>query len=273
MINYDKKNLKLFFKNVILPTFEKDAHFGLLNTFEKNLFEVKAIVDTLNRMHLDRQPVIIDFGCGLGINLMILSKYYGFKCIGIDRYEEFQDSHKREVGSTIQVIDRLEKFDVEIIPKNPVTFRFDFPIGDVSTSFDVIEHFNFPPIEYLNNMVSSLNDGGYVLVGTPNQAHIFNRIKLLFGFNVWEDFQYWLKHNPFYGHVRELTTNELKFVIQSINLKVVKVLNTSYPFNNRIKNKFPFVVATILNLLVNLLFFLNPKLNYYNLVISKKNND
>ena len=39
-------------------------------------------------------------------------------------------------------------------------------------------------------MLKSLKVGGNILVGTPNQAHIFNRIKLLMGKNVWEDFEY-----------------------------------------------------------------------------------
>lgn len=270
MVKYNKQNVESFFKNQILPSFAQEAHPGLIRTFDKNLFELEIIMKIIEQSNKKDKPVIVDFGCGLGINLMILSKYFGCECIGIDRYEEFDESHGREVGSTNQVIERLNHFQVQIIEANPVNFKTYECVADIVTSFDVIEHFNFPPTQYLNNMIESLKSGGYILVGTPNQAHIFNRIKLLFGKNVWEDFDYWITYSPFYGHVRELLTSELRVLFKKINLHDNKVYQSSYPLFSRLKTKMPIVLAKLIYGVCKIPFLIFPNFNYYNLIVSKK---
>ena len=73
-----------------------------------------------------------------------------------NRFDEFDEKHAREVGTTNQVIDRLKEYGVDIIKANPVSYQSDYRSADIVTSFDVIEHFNFPPTEYLSNMLKSL---------------------------------------------------------------------------------------------------------------------
>ena len=76
-----------FLENKILPTFNEAAHNGIRNMFNKNLFEINIIVNKCQ----NNSKIIYDFGCGTGINLMILSSVFGFKCFGIDRGEEFSE--------------------------------------------------------------------------------------------------------------------------------------------------------------------------------------
>ncbi|BFG70363.1 hypothetical protein KACHI17_12440 [Sediminibacterium sp. KACHI17] len=270
MLKFNKKEVELFFYNEILSSFSKEAQPGLIRTFDKNIYEIEIIIKILNNAGKTENPTIIDFGCGLGINLMILSKYFNCKCIGLDRYDEFDEIHAREVGTTNQVVSRLQQFGVEVIPSNPITYKFENEIADVVTSFDVIEHFNFPPNEYLANMINAVRTGGHIMVGTPNQAHIFNRIKLLFGRNVWEDFDYWMNYNPFYGHVRELLTWELKKVIESMGLKHYTIHQSSYPLYSRLKMKFPRPIANVFYNIGKVIFLLFPNLNYYNLIAARK---
>jgi SAM-dependent methyltransferase len=248
-----------------------EARPGLIRTFDKNIYEIEIILKTLNESKSKNRPVIIDYGCGLGINLMILSKLFNCSCIGIDRFDEFDEKHDRQVGNTNQVIERLKNYGVDIIIANPVSFESVNQSADIVTSFDVIEHFNFPPTEYLSSMLNSLKVGGSILVGTPNQAHIFNRIKLLFGKNVWEDFEYWMNYNPFYGHVRELLTSELKMVIVKMGLKDYKMYQSTYPLYSRLKSMLPKNISRLLYGCVRLIFVLFPNFNYYNLIVAKKN--
>ena len=272
MIVFSKSKVEKFFHSDILVTFPKEARSGLIRTFDKNLYELEIIVKTLNMSEGKDRPLIIDYGCGLGINLLILSKLFNCSCIGIDRFDEFDEKHAREVGNTSQVIERLNNYGVHIIKANPVSYQSDAHLrADIVTSFDVIEHFNFPPIDYLSNMLKSLKIGGSILVGTPNQAHIFNRIKLLFGKNVWEDFDYWMNFNPFYGHVRELLTSELKMVIEKMGLNDYNMYQSSYPLYSRLKAKLPRSISKMVYGLAQIVFFLFPNFNYYNLIAAKKN--
>jgi SAM-dependent methyltransferase len=271
MIIFSKSKVEDFFHSDILVTFPKEARPGLIRTFDKNIYEIEIVIKTLNKAEAKDKPVIIDYGCGLGINLLILSRLFNCSCIGIDRFDEFDEKHAREVGTTNQVIDRLKEYGVDIIKANPVSYQSDYRSADIVTSFDVIEHFNFPPTEYLSNMLKSLKVGGSILVGTPNQAHIFNRIKLLFGKNVWEDFDYWMNYNPFYGHVRELLKSELKMVIEKMGLNDYEMYQSSYPLYSRLKSKLPKSISKIIYGFSQIIFVLFPNLNYYNLIAAKKN--
>jgi len=272
--NFNKKNVTEFFINNVLKSFPEKSRSGLLHNFDKNLFEIETIIKLKNTHNIStNRPVIADFGCGLGINLIILSKYFNFNCIGIDRYDEFEPIRDREVGSKSDVISRLESYDIKVYNENPVTFKLKETNLDFVTSFDVIEHFNFSPSDYINNMISSLNVEGYILVGTPNQVHIYNRIKVFFGKNIWEDFDYWFNSNIFYGHVRELTTKELKSVLYSPILLFYKNYTSSYPILARLRNYLPLYLAKIIYTFIKIIFLLNPNLNYYNLSVSKKIND
>jgi SAM-dependent methyltransferase len=270
-INFNKKNVTEFFINDVLKSFPDKSRSGLLHNFDKNLFEIETIIKLINTNHIgSSKPIIADFGCGLGINLIILSKYFNLKCIGIDRYDEFEPIRDREVGSKNDVIYRLESYNIKVYNENPVTFKLIETNIDIVTSFDVIEHFNFSPLDYVNNMISSLRKDGYILIGTPNQVHIYNRIKVFFGKNIWEDFNYWVNSNTFFGHVRELTTQELKKVLDLPNLLFYKNHTSSYPILARLKKYLPLFLAKFLFTLIKIIFLLNPNFNYYNLSIAKK---
>ncbi len=273
-IKFNKKNVTEFFINDVLKSFPAKSRTGLLHNFDKNLFEIETIIKLINSKEINTNtPIIADFGCGLGINLIILSKFFNFKCIGIDRYDEFEPIREREVGSKNDVISRLESYDIKVYNENPVTFKLVETNINIVTSFDVIEHFNFSPFDYINNMISSLRVDGYILIGTPNQVHIYNRIKVFFGKNTWEDFSYWINSNTFYGHVRELTTKELKKVLDSPYLSFYKNYASSYPILARLRNYLPSYLANILYSIIKIILLINPNLNYYNLSISKKIND
>jgi 2-polyprenyl-3-methyl-5-hydroxy-6-metoxy-1,4-benzoquinol methylase len=260
-INHLDDEIYNYFKEEILPTFSISAQNGLNNMFYKNLFEIKHIINQCN-LDVSNNFKIMDFGCGLGINLMILSGLFGFECYGVDRGEEFSSEHNREVGNINQLENRLTKFGVKFINHDPTTEFESHLRVDVVTSFDVIEHFNFSPIVYLLNMQKSLKPGGSLLIGTPNQAHIYNRYKLLFGNNIWEDFEYWYNCKIFYGHVRELTTKELIQIPKKMQFINTRIFSSSYPLIYRLKSK---LIYRILNFIFS--FF---NLNYYNLVIATK---
>ena len=272
-IKFNKKNVTEFFINDVLKSFPDKSRSGLLHNFDKNLFEIETIIKLVNTNNKSTNNLIIaDFGCGLGINLIILSKIFNLKCIGIDRYDEFEPIRDREVGSKSDVISRLESYDIKVYNQNPVTYKLTETNIDIVTSFDVIEHFNFSPFDYINNMISSLKVDGYILIGTPNQVHIYNRIKVFFGKNIWEDFNYWVNSNIFYGHVRELTTKELKKVLDSPILLFYKNYTSSYPIKARLRKYLPLFLTNIIYSLIKLFLLLNPNLNYYNLSVSRKTN-
>ena len=76
----------------------------------------------------------------------------------------------------------------------------------------------------------SLKPSGILILSTPNQVHLINRVKCLFGLNTWEDFSYWLSSGPFYGHVRELTPHEIS-LLPFRNMAFSTLKYNSWPLN------------------------------------------
>lgn len=177
---------------------------------QKNIAEVKAILRAVSHM---TSPRILDIGCGTGVTISAIKLLLpNAECYGMDRFEEFSPALNREAGSTPQIVERLSKLgviviqasfsDVDLLPAS----KFD-----CITTFDVIEHLS-EPLDLLGFIDRHLKPSSCVVIGTPNQVHLLNRVRSLLGLNTWEDFAYWLSDSPFFGHVRELTPYELSIL-------------------------------------------------------------
>lgn len=243
----------------IVQSFPEKARAWLLSNRGKHQFEITNVVGRISDWSVPKIKVI-DFGCGVGINLILLKILFDFDCIALDRYVEFSDHFEREVGTKQSVIDRLKHFGVQVFEVDPVagTLPDVCANADVVTSFDVIEHFCFSPARYLERMRNCLKSNGAIVVGTPNQVHLKNRLKCLFGKNIWEDFQYWSTCDQFFGHVRELTPDELVSLMSQFSCDV-RLSYSTYPLTG-VKVGF---LKQIFVSLAKLLLKLVPKFNYY----------
>jgi SAM-dependent methyltransferase len=85
---------------------------------------------------------------------------------------------------------------------------------DFVTYTDVMEHHSFSPKRVLQEIYRVLVPGGRVIVVTPNHASVYNRLKLLFGGSVNDDFDYFFdlcaNERIYEGHHREYTRAEMK---------------------------------------------------------------
>lgn len=95
---------------------------------------------------------------------------------------------------------------------------------DVVTYTDVIEHHSFSPKKVLREIYRVLVPGGLCLLSTPNHASIYNRVLLLFGKSVNDNFVQYFEHSaeqPTYlGHHREYTRAELRCALERTGFKV-----------------------------------------------------
>ena len=261
----NSNRLEYAFQSILL-SFPEDARRGILKNRGKHKFEISNIVSRISDWSVLKIKVI-DFGCGLGINLILFKILLDFECIALDRYVEFSDHLGREVGTKKSVIARLETFCVQVYEVDPVAGILPDVCAnaDVVTSFDVIEHFCFSPGPYLERMRSCLKSNAVIVVGTPNQVHLKNRLMCLFGKNIWEDFQYWSTCEQFFGHVRELTPDEFIYLMSQFS-RDVRLNYSTYPLTE-VKTGF---IKYIFVSMVQLLLKLVPKFNYYMVVSGVK---
>jgi SAM-dependent methyltransferase len=95
---------------------------------------------------------------------------------------------------------------------------------DFVTYTDVMEHHSFSPKRVLQEIYRVLVPGGRVIVVTPNHASLYNRLRLLFGGSVNDDFDYFFDlcagERIYDGHHREYTRAELKTALRRTKFKV-----------------------------------------------------
>jgi len=97
---------------------------------------------------------------------------------------------------------------------------------DFVTYTDVMEHHSFSPKRVLQEIYRVLIPGGRVIVVTPNHASIYNRLKLLFGGSVNDDFDYFFDtcadERIYEGHHREYTRGELRAALGRAQFQVLE---------------------------------------------------
>jgi SAM-dependent methyltransferase len=97
---------------------------------------------------------------------------------------------------------------------------------DFVTYTDVMEHHPFSPKRVLREIHRVLIPGGRVIVVTPNHASIYNRLKLLFGGSVNDDFDYFFNtcadERIYDGHHREYTRAELRAALGRTQFQVLE---------------------------------------------------
>jgi SAM-dependent methyltransferase len=95
---------------------------------------------------------------------------------------------------------------------------------DFVTYTDVMEHHSFSPKRILREIHRVLAPGGQIILVTPNHASLYNRLKLLLGGSVNDDFDYFFDQSAeeriYGGHHREYTRAELKAALRRTEFRV-----------------------------------------------------
>lgn len=271
-----KEQIKDFYFGKLLDTFPAKAHDTIKAEFNKHLFELSVVLQSA----VNNDPkVFLDVGGGLGINAIILAQLFGYRCRVIDRLEEFRAEHNRVVGDKISLVARLNKFGVEVDEVNFMEDAFPYKAETftVITCFDVIEHLLTSPKTLVANITGLLKPSGVLLIGTPNQVHLYNRLKAIIGKNTWEDFEYYYNSKIFYGHIRELVPHELEQILRrEPALDFDRIVYSNFPFEDRrpeLVAKYGRILTCALLKSVFILAAIFPDLNYDMIAVAQKNNE
>ena len=101
---------------------------------------------------------------------------------------------------------------------------FSDNLFDFVTYTDVMEHHSFSPKRVLREIRRVLVPGGCVILVTPNHASLYNRLKLLFGASVNDDFDYFFDtcadQRVYDGHHREYTRAEITTALRRAQFRV-----------------------------------------------------
>lgn len=197
-------------RNIIYERYEEDR-FKYFVESERRRFS-KA----LNIIISDRKGgKVCDLGCFIPYLPVALS-ILGYQVKIVDKYEFYGNSFKNSIYHL------AEKKSIKIFDFDILNDSFDI-LGknDVVINMAVVEHFNGTPRYFLQKIHSIIADGGFLIFDVPNIAEFIKRIRLLFGFSPLADYnQYFYSEYPFMGHNREMTVDEVIYMLEHSNFKV-----------------------------------------------------
>jgi len=135
-----------------------------------------------------------------------------------------------DVGMT--VIDSATRGSIDYVCSDIGTHHLPFhdESFDLAILDAVIEHLQ-DPIRALRETHRVLRKGGNLLLSTPNQATLKNRVKLLLGGSIYAPLDQWLRSariqkgnlNEFVGHIREYTIKEIRTILSLSGFKITSL--------------------------------------------------
>ena len=174
----------------------------------------------LDHLPAHAQPRLLDVGAQVGA-MAAYAAQLGFAVTAVDY------PHYAKRFSAILAPFGLDYRSCDV-SQQPLPFAdgaFDFV-----TYMDVMEHHSFSPKRVLLEIHRVLAPGGRVLITTPNHASIYNRMLLLFGRSVNDDFAYHFHtceaRTPYPGHHREYTRRELRIALRQTGFRVLECATT-----------------------------------------------
>ena len=169
----------------------------------------------LTRRGTRKDSRILDYGCGAGLFIDFLRKR-GYR--HVEGYDAYAPSYA---------------------DKTPLTRRFD-----VIVSYDVIEHVDEPQ-HFFSTLVERLNDGGLLVIGTPNADEI--------DLSSPDDFSMEL-HQPYHRHI--LSEQALAQLGKEAGLRIEEVyrrfyFDTLYPtVNTRFMEEYVRATGNVIDVVV-----------------------
>lgn len=152
---------------------------------------------------------ILDVGCSKGFIGRCLHEYHDFYGVDVN-----PDDLKlaRKFYKKLDTVD----LDVGDVPFEEHTF-------DVVIFGDVLEHLKDPEA-VLRLYMQHVREGGYIIISVPNVAHLYVRLKLLFGMFDYQDRGIMDK-----THLRFFTRKTIRALVRRVGLSIVKEDVTPIP--------------------------------------------
>lgn len=160
-------------------------------------------------------PKILDFGSWLG-NFSMTLHYESYAPVSSEmwlRYSPSLDAQKN----------LLARHNIDCIDTAMILGRPQGPTFDTILLMGVIEHIPSSPRRMLDVLYDALKPGGLLILDTPNLAYLPNRRALRRGRSPYVPIhEQFFSEDPFEGHVREYTAEELHWMLRSTGFEILE---------------------------------------------------
>jgi 2-polyprenyl-3-methyl-5-hydroxy-6-metoxy-1,4-benzoquinol methylase len=220
----------------------------------------------------------IDIGGGNGKLCNILS-VLGLRCLNVDHlYSDAYKFKEKDHSKILKLESYLSSHNIDVAGLDINVDKFPFPDNsfDLAISTEVIEHLPNSPKPMLSEIYRILKPNGYFILTTPNQAALGYRIKALLGHSTrdyivgYYDMNLYPAGTAFRGHIREYTLNELKYMLQQENFKIIKVTNFSLTPDFALFKEWRNYISMYKVLIFKFIDYFLPMLSNYFFILNQK---
>ena len=173
-----------------------DKYWEEMNTEVADLRTLER-VELSSKLLTKKQGRLLDVGCGRGISSEILSKM-GFQVEGFD------------ISPEAVAVAKKSGIDAWLFDIESDTLKGEY---DVIICLEVLQ-FIVDPLKVLKNLKSALKEDGEIILSLPNEFHIWQRVKILFG-----RFDFAKYDAP---HLRLFHPREISRLVEKAELEIVQ---------------------------------------------------
>lgn len=192
-----------------------------------------AYVNTANTVlrYLEPGDRVLDFGAGPADKTAVLQAL-GFRCSAFD---DLQDDWHDIEGNRERVLDFARGFGIDYRLRTDDAFPFEEGSFDMVMMHDVIEHLHDSPRSLVLGLLDLVRPEGYLFITVPNAVNIRKRLAVLRGKTNLPAFsQYYWYPDPWRGHVREYTGDDLAQLSEFLDLDVAELRGCHHMLDKRL---------------------------------------
>lgn len=168
---------------------------------------------------------ILDFGAGPCDKTAVLQTL-GFQCSACD---DLQDSWHKAPGNRDQILAFAAHMGIDFRMAGHDGVSFQRGCFRMLLLLDVLEHLHNSPRGLLNQLLEYVAPGGYLLASVPNLVNIRKRLYVFVGKSNLPHFdEYYWHPDPWRGHIREYTREDLRRLTRHLGLRIVELRGCHY---------------------------------------------
>lgn len=196
----------------------------VLHYFYHDLYRMTELIDIVLR-HTDTSACILDVGLAYGFLDVVLKVQIDCDIIGIELPENI--SVYCDIPKSVGIPLLAGGLGMDSWPVEAENY-------DLAILGEVLEHLRISPLRALKQLRTVLRPDGYLLLTTPNIAHLSNIAKLTLGRNILQEFpddDAGLEHiTDNVEHIREYTMPEVKALLERAGF-VVEIAHHSWSWD------------------------------------------
>lgn len=169
---------------------------------------------------------LLDVGSYINIYPVVL-RLLGMKITIIDSFPQRRlPGESEKINYVIENV--YKKVGINVIQEDVYDVSLGKNVFDHISAFEIFEHLVDSPRPILEKLYSSLRSGGKIIISVPNILSLAKRLKALCGKSPLPDFKTFFENgNPFTGHRREMTTDEMRLMINMSGFKLEHIFTTN----------------------------------------------